>query len=333
VLAHSGEAMPCPAGHIRSSPAELSQAFGRHVRVPEEIEQLTVPVGGARLNALRAGDPHAPAVVFLHGWPQSALAWRRVMRLAARDRYAVALDLPGVGGSTGEATDGSKAALAAVVHAALQALGLREVTLVGHDIGGMVTYAYLRRFAPRAAVILDVVLPGIDPWRAVLTNPRVWHFGFHAVPGLPERLVTGNQRAYFDYFYDTITATPSAIDAEAREAYAAAYASPEALTAGFNWYRAFPEDARANTVAAPPIDTPVLYLRGAATLRLATTTLDDYADGLRRAGLRSLTATSVSDAGHFLAEEQPDATWEVIEKFLDNTPDRPTATQSWGRPI
>jgi hypothetical protein len=36
----------------------------------------------------------------------------------------------------------------------------------------------------------------------VLANPYIWHFAFHAIPGLPERLVQGNQRAYFDYFFD-----------------------------------------------------------------------------------------------------------------------------------
>ncbi|MGH9106877.1 MAG: alpha/beta fold hydrolase [Acidimicrobiales bacterium] len=65
----------------------------------------------------------------------------------------------------GETTDGSKAALAAIVHDVVQRLGLRDVVLVGHDIGGMITYSYRREFGDvMGAVIMDVVIPGIDPW-------------------------------------------------------------------------------------------------------------------------------------------------------------------------
>src|SRR5919198_826002 len=111
----------------------------------------------------------------------------------------------------------------------------------------MVAYSYLRQFTDlRAAVIMDVVVPGLDPWRKVLHNPNLWHFALHAVPELPERLVQGKQPTYFDFFYDALTVHGSAISPRARSAYAAAYASDDALAAGFNWYRAFPRDAEDN---------------------------------------------------------------------------------------
>jgi hypothetical protein len=44
----------------------------------------------------------------------------------------------------------------------------------------------------------------VAPWDAVERNPHIWHFAFHAVPELPEKLVAGNERAYFDFFYDAI---------------------------------------------------------------------------------------------------------------------------------
>ena len=68
------------------------------------------------------------------------------MSYAGGQAHAWAIDLPGVGASAGLATDGSKSQLAAIVHDLIGTLGLTDVTLVGHDIGGMVTYRYLRDY-------------------------------------------------------------------------------------------------------------------------------------------------------------------------------------------
>lgn len=126
-------------------------------------------------------------MLFLHGWPQNWQSWRAVMRLAAPTRRAVALDLPGIGGSGGAPTDGSKRALAEVVRGVVDALGLDELTLVGHDIGGMVAYAYAREHAPARVVITDVALPGLDPWDAVLARPDLWRLRCTQCPGCPNR--------------------------------------------------------------------------------------------------------------------------------------------------
>ncbi|MGI9158092.1 MAG: alpha/beta fold hydrolase [Marmoricola sp.] len=127
----------------------------------------------------------------------------------------------GIGRSTGEATDGSTEAIAAVVHDLLGELALENVTLVGHDMGGMTAYSYLRRFedAPRT-VIMDTVVPGVAPWDQVLANPYVWHFAFHSIPGLPELLVQGKQREYFDFSFDVLSPEQSGVSSEARDGYA-----------------------------------------------------------------------------------------------------------------
>ena len=73
--------------------------------------------------------------------------------------------------------------------------------------------------------------------------PYIWHFAFHSVPRLPERLVQGHQHEYFGFFYDVLAADPAALTSAARAQYAEAYSSDDALTAGFSWYRAFAQDA------------------------------------------------------------------------------------------
>jgi pimeloyl-ACP methyl ester carboxylesterase len=178
----------------------------------------------------------------------------------------------------------------------------------------MVTYAYLRTFPDlKRAVIMDVVIPGVVPWEQVLRNPYLWHFAFHSIPKLPKRLVQGHQGEYFDYFFRAISADPSKITAEARALYTQAYATDSALTAGFNWYRTFPEDASANNDASSqiPVTTPLLYLRGDKE----GGQISDYVDGLRSAGLTHVHHALVPNAGHFTMEEAPQDTWRLIAEF------------------
>jgi len=276
-----------------------------------------VQLDGISLHVAELGDPHARPVVLLHGWPQSWAEWRQVMELAAGEFRAVAIDLPGVGQSSGAAADGSKRALAAIVHGLIEHLGLDRPVIVGHDIGGMIAYAHLRRYHGAAGVvIIDVVIPGLDPWEEVIRNPYLWHFALHAIPALPELLVRGHQSPYFDYFFDVLAADPARITPDARAAYAQAYASDAALTAGFGFYRGFAQDVHDNldeTGAAT--DTPVLYVRGAASHG----NIDTYAQGLRAAGVRRLTTRLVPEAGHFIPDEQPAELWRHVHEFITSS--------------
>jgi pimeloyl-ACP methyl ester carboxylesterase len=271
-------------------------------------------VDGISLHVVEAGNPSTKPIIFLHGWPQSWIEWQEVMTLAAGEFRAIAIDLPGVGESTPAVTDGSKRALAAVAHGLIEQLDLSGATLVGHDIGGMIAYAYLRRYQDVAGVvIIDVVIPGLDPWDEVIRNPYIWHFAFHTIPRLPELLVQGHQAPYLDYFFDVLAVNPARITPDERAAYARAYASDDALTAGFDFYRAFPQDASDNLdEAGTETRTPVLYLRGAGSRG----DLESYAQGLRSAGVTKLTARQIPDAGHFIPDEQPADLWRAIHEFI-----------------
>ena len=274
-----------------------------------------VAIGESSLHVVELGAKNNQPYLFLHGWPESWLEWQEVMTLCTRDGgYAVALDLPGVGSSQDTGSKGSKRKLAATVHQLAEHLGLGAFTLVGHDAGGMVAYAYLREYRDVASVvIIDTAVPGVDPWDRVLANPYIWHFAFHAVPKLPESLVQGHQAEYFAYFYDAIAAKPTAIRPEARAAYAEAYGSEASLRAGFELYRAFAEDARDNRAFAErgSTQTPLLYVRGGAGY--SAIGMDDYAAGLRGAGVERLSTAVVPDVGHFIPEEAPAALWSLVK--------------------
>jgi pimeloyl-ACP methyl ester carboxylesterase len=273
-----------------------------------------VPVTAGSVHVAEVGDHDADPLLLLHGWPEDHSAWRHVAGLAASSHRVLALDLPGIGRSHLDTPRGDKVFLAGLVHEVVVALGLdeRRLAIVGHDAGGMVLAAYLRTQPPVSrAVIMDTVLPGIPPWSEVLANPWIWHFAFHSIPALPERLVRHELPAYLDYFFEAITAHPERLDTEARARYVASYERPDALTQGFELYRAFPRDA-ADNADVRRVDVPLLYVRGSAE----GGDLETYAEGLRGSGLTAVSTARVDDAGHFAPEEQPEAVWAAIAAHL-----------------
>jgi pimeloyl-ACP methyl ester carboxylesterase len=233
-----------------------------------ELRHRQVDVEGASIHVVEAGLAGRPAILCLHGWPESAIAFQGVMQRLADRAHVLAMDLPGIGHSTPAPSSGDKRTLARSVRGLIVALGLDRVCLVGHDVGGQIVFALLHGFQGlvHGAVIMNVAIPGVSPWAEVRRNPAIWHFGFHAVPALPETLVAGRQAAYFDWFYDRLSASPGGVGVSARQAYAEAYARPESLRAGFDWYRAFPQDER-NNMAVERQSTRLCSICEAAKIR------------------------------------------------------------------
>ena len=220
------------------------------------------------MSALCAGSPDNPAIVLLHGWPLSSAIWGPVIDALARDHFVLAFDLPGIGLSHGGSPPALKTEIADLVVTAALAGGARNMVVAGVDVGGMIAFSAARDHGDRiaAAVIMNTVLPGINPWKETLANPQIWHFAFHQIPGLPEVLVHGHERQYLDYFLDVLAGDKGRIGTRLREELVNAYATPEALKVGFDWYRAMPKDAEHNA-RSTTINTPILYLRGDADHR------------------------------------------------------------------
>jgi pimeloyl-ACP methyl ester carboxylesterase len=288
--------------------------MGNKLSIESQFQSWQVEVDGLSIHVVDGGKTDGPNLFFLHGWPEDGSAVQPVMELLGSAAHVTAIDLPGIGGSLTPPPANDKRTIAKVVHNLIQRLGLRDVTLVGQDVGGMVVYAYLRAFPGELAraVIMNVAVPGVDPWSEVVRNPYIWHFAFHNVPNLPETLVTGREVPYFAFFYGWISARPGAVSETARARYLAAYSRPEALHTGFEWYRAFGQDVRDNQRdKGNPIDTPILYLRGSAE----SGKIDDYLAGFRTAGLRSIQGRIIPECGHYAFDEQPEAVAEILRDF------------------
>src|SRR5262249_55036398 len=120
------------------------------------------------------------------------------------------------------------------------------------------------------------------------------------------------ERSYFDFFFDVLAHNKAALCNEMRDAYAADYKRPEALKAGFDWYRGFAQDEKDNA-GAKPINVPLLYVRG----EYERGDIQKYIDGFKCAGVTRVQSAIIPDAGHFTADENPAALASRLRAFMD----------------
>jgi pimeloyl-ACP methyl ester carboxylesterase len=272
-------------------------------------------IGSQTIRYLEAGSGDT-LVVLVHGWPQNADEWRQVIPIVAAKYRVIAPDLRGIGGSRSDSRDYTKVALARDLHAFISSLGAKRTILVGHDIGGMVAYAYVQEFPGTlaGAAILDVPIPGLDPWDWVITIPQAWHFNFHAQAPLAEQLVQGRQEQYIRFFVDHTAGQPTtAITDEDVALFAKAYGTDDQLSAGFGFYRTFAEDAEYNKATCDRVDTPILV---AGADRSFGGGVEALAAAMRERGFDDVEVATISDSGHWIGEEQPDATAKLITDFV-----------------
>ncbi|WP_109479837.1 alpha/beta hydrolase [Paraburkholderia sp. C35] len=279
------------------------------------VQDGKIDVNGVRYHYLLApGKKDSPTVVLLHGWASTSYMWRFVMpQLVARGYTVLAPDLRGLGDTSKPATGYDKATVAEDIHALVAKLGLGpQINIVGHDMGGMVAYAYAAQHPNEVSTlaILDVPLPGIEPWDQLVQTPRTWHFRFYSVQDVPEMLIAGRELEYLKWFHNSEAVNARAFTEDVEETYAREYAMPGALRAGFEYYRAFPQDIKDNRAfSATKLTMPVLGIGGAGSMGPI------IGDQLRHVAT-NVQAVNVQGSGHWVAEEQPAIVTDALLKFL-----------------
>ncbi len=273
------------------------------------IASKTATVDGLQFHYLTAGN--GPAVILLHGYTQTSRMWRPIIPLLAEKFTVIAPDLPGIGDS-GIPSDGLDMKSAATrVHALAQSLGVKKARVVGHDIGLMVAYAYAAQFPSEVEklVVMDAFLPGVAGWEDVYNNPGIWHFRFNGPT--PEALVQGRERIYYEHFWNDFAADKTHSIPEAdRVAYAAAYARPGRMRAGWAYFVSFSQAAKDFAVLSQTkLTMPVLAIGG------------EKANGTLLGQQMKLVATNATmlvlkNTGHWVLEEQPKETTAALLNFL-----------------
>ena len=277
---------------------------------PPGFTERDIATNGTTIH-VRAGG-HGPAVLLLHGYGETGDMWAPLAADLARDHLVIVPDLRGMGLSSKPAGGYDKSTQAADMVGVLDALQIGRTDLVTHDIGNMVGYAFAARNRDRVTrfVLMDAPLPGVGPWDELLKNPLLWHFRFGG-PDM-ERLVAGRERIYLDRFWNEFSASPARFSEASRVHYAALYARPGAMHAGFAQFAAFDRDAADNAgfVAAGKLTMPVLAIGGAKSFGPMMATVMRFAAS-------DVTEAVIPDSGHWLMEEQPVATISAVRGFLD----------------
>lgn len=295
-----------------------TSAFTHHYAEVGEVMLHYVTAGPAIVK----GQPQAqrtPAVVLLHGWPQTWYEWRLIMPALAEHFTVIAPDLRGLGDSSRPLTGYDKRTVANDVWRLMtEHLGYEKFHLVGHDWGGPTAYA-LAASHPEAVTklgIVDVVIPGDGG--DFSQGGRRWHHQFHITPDLPEALVQGRERLYLQWFYQTFAYRPGAIDEAALDEFARTYSQPGAMRAGFNFYRAMAEDAKVNAAQLATgfrLPMPVLAVGGGVSYPHGRGRGPDVETSMRRVA-GDVRGFVIPECGHFVPEEAPEDLARLLLEFL-----------------
>ncbi len=261
-------------------------------KVPAGFTEHFADVNGVRLHCFIGGK--GSPVVLLHGYAETSHMWLPIMPLLGESHTVIVPDLRGAGDSSKPESGYDKKNMAIDIHDLTTSLGFDRVSMVGHDIGLMVAYAYAAQF-PRATerlVLMDAFLPGIGDWRSVWLMRDLWHFHFYGE--VPLTLVKGRERIYLEHFWNDFAADPKHSVPEAdRRFYAKAYAQPGGMRAGFEYFRNFERDAKDFAeLGKSSLPMPVLVLTGEQ-------------------------GQVVAGSGHWLMEEAPDKVIPALTTFLN----------------
>ncbi|GII64271.1 hypothetical protein Skr01_43560 [Sphaerisporangium krabiense] len=261
--------------------------------------------GGSTLHYVRGGS--GPAIVLLHGWPQTWWIWRNVMPQLARTHTVIAFDLPGLGDSTAQNGGYDKATTAKRIRQAVNKLGFRQVGLIGHDLGALIAYPYARDF-PNEVTKLAVLETPLAGFGLENLYGISFHFKFNMAPApVPETILDNDDVPAYLGFMFGFSQHPELVD---KDTYYRAYADPAKRSAGYEYYRAFAADGTNNTAnASRRLTQPVLALGGAASFG------PGVADSFRLVA-DDVRPVVVPDSGHYIAEENSGYLTDCAELFF-----------------
>jgi len=277
---------------------------------PASFRLADVATNGTTLHVRIGG--HGPAVVLLHGFAETGDMWQPLATRLATDHTVIVPDLRGMGHSARPPDGYDKKTQAHDIAGVLAELEIEHAALVTHDIGNMVGYSFAMQFPAKVSrfAIIDAPLPGIGPWEEIIRARALWHFSFYGPDA--ERLVAGRERIYLDRFWNEFAADPKRFNEASRQHYAAIYALPGAIHAGFEQFKAFEQDAiddKALLAKHGKLSMPVLAVGGEKSFGSTMATV-------MRATATDVREAIIPDSGHWVMEENPVATIALILDFL-----------------
>jgi pimeloyl-ACP methyl ester carboxylesterase len=274
----------------------------------------TVRANGAQFYVATAGT--GPALLLLHGYPQSNLIWRDVAPALAREFTVIAPDLRGMGLSSKTADGYDLFNITDDMRAVVKALGHERVAIAGHDWGASVGYVYAARHPGEVVrfAFLDSAVPGAGfesffdfSKKNAAFEPMV----FSMMSGTAESLVAGREHIYMRHLWQLFTGDKARADWASWQPYVRMARQPGAFTGGANYYRALYRSAEQVTpLTATPLPMPVMTITGG----LST---GPYGEQLMKKLARDVRKSLVLEGvGHFVTEERPAEVAQALQAFF-----------------
>jgi len=279
-----------------------------------------VSVNGIQLHYVEGGS--GQPLICLPGWPQTWYSYHPVATQLAQHYRVIILDIRGMGSSEKPKAGYDKKTMAQDVYALTQLLNLPKVTVMGHDIGGMVAMSFAFNYpeATDKLILLDgshpsegmrhmAMLPAPGTFEEKMNgdNPYMWWMAFNQIKTLPEQLLAGRFRYLLDWLFGYVMIDERHMTEFDRQVYAAAYNHPGSIRAATGWYQTFNQDmADANTY--PRLTMPVLGIASYVAYNHMNMGLPYVAENVQVIGLQ--------DSGHYMFEEKPDQVLEAVFDFL-----------------
>lgn len=290
---------------------------------------------GIEMDAFTAGSSQNPAIIFLHGFPESHRTWRHQMAHLSDRFYCIAPDQRGYRGTSKPQNVDAYTAdkLTADIFALADALGVQQFSIAGHDWGGAIAWS----------VALNGQPDGFNPaWagrvpRAIIANaPHPYLFQRLLITDMQQRASSQYIRAFRDSANDMLVREqgltglllqtikwdkPSAMEPEERAALLKDWEDRDACFGMLNWYRAsalyvpmMEDDAEMPAFAAgdfPKLLIPTLVVWAMDDLALPASNID----GIENL-VPNVIIVPVENCGHFVIWEKPEAVNAAMDAFL-----------------
>lgn len=269
---------------------------------------------GVDLHAVSLGE--GPAVLLIHGFPQHWWMWRGTMEaLAARGFRAIAMDQRGMGGSSIPAAGYDKRTLAQDAAAVLDALGVARASVVGYDHGGGTAIALAFEAPGRVErlAVLEYAPPGYGYEYGLQASPTNvnWQLAFFTQPDVAVQFIQDRERELLAWYFWHWSHNPDAVGQADFEVYVRQLQKPGALRGGFMHFASVWQDMALfkGWGEGGKLAMPVLALGG-----------EKGAGAFPEMAMRQLatdvTGAVIVEAGHWLAEEQPEVLAARLVDFL-----------------
>jgi len=282
---------------------------------------------GVTLNVAFAGPEDAPAVILLHGFPESHRTWREVAPRLEESFRLIMPDQRGFAGSdrpedvANYATD----KLIDDIFALADTLGVDEFALVGHDWGGAIAWPAALRNDPRLKKLAIINAPHPLIFQKSLIEDASQraasqYINWFRMPGAEKAIETMGFDAFFEKTFAGHTDLSKVPEAE-RQQYLADWSQPGGMLPMLNWYRASKLTVPPPGVtvplpdfllrAFPKIHVPTLVLWGMkdpALLPLQLDGLDQVVGDIR--------VVKLPEAGHFAPWEAGEQVASALRDFL-----------------